>query len=270
MKRLTSALLLTFLTLSSAHAKLVAHYDFSDGDLLDNEVGPAFQLKNAGEVPVTLGAAGAVFTSSTKIDSPQSYLMVDSSRDLTQFTVSFWMRTDVVDQGGAFPGIFSSNTLTDLGSFQFFSAGQPVVGNKKTEDGSLLLIAGQARKKLFTPTVAAHNSNTWYHVGLVSDGGQLTTTISSVDGSFGDLLDGAAISLAAQLKNFAFGVNRGLNHGYGFELANVRVYDSVKPLEPLYKAGKKGNYVDIPEPANVAIAFGFLSIACAMLRRRSR
>ena len=181
------------------------------------------------------------------------------------------MKAAVVKQEGSFAGIFSSNISVDKGSFQLFSAGVSVPGNNNTKDGSLLLLAGHTKhNKSFAPRFAVHHSDTWYHVGLVFDGAKLTTTISSENGRLGDLVDGVAMSCDVELKNFVFGVNRGLNQGYGYELANVKIYDSPTPLKPLHKEGKGAGYVDIPEPANYTLILGVVCLSVRLLRRRAR
>ncbi|MEM7395535.1 MAG: hypothetical protein AAF492_24655, partial [Verrucomicrobiota bacterium] len=114
----------------TAEAALIAHYDFSDGDLLDNEVGPGPGLINAGPAPVMSGDGAAVFASEPNLNATgDNYLLSDNGADLnlTTFTVSFWFKTATVDQDGPFCGIFSSRSAADGASWQFFSAGSGAI-----------------------------------------------------------------------------------------------------------------------------------------------
>jgi len=52
--RIRITAVLAFIYVCSAQAKLIAHYDFSDGDLLDNEVGADYTLRAMKPVDASL------------------------------------------------------------------------------------------------------------------------------------------------------------------------------------------------------------------------
>lgn len=254
-------------------ADLVAHYDFSDGDLLDNEVGPDLSLVNAGKLSVTLGDGVAEFapSNSNKFRGPQNYLLMDTDQNFKQFTVSFWFKTDVVDQEHVYGGIFSSRNEADPTSFQFFSAGKAIENNYNIGSGAILIRANSEKNQVNSHAFKLHQANTWYHVGLVYDGSDLSTTISSSDGSFGDLVYRNVLIHDLELDDFLFGTNRGLTQGYGFELANVKIFDSVEALEPLYNETRDpAKYVSIPEPTTFGFSLSVLSFSIVLVRRRLR
>lgn len=83
---------------------LIAHYDLSDGDLLDNEVGWTnchLEAMRSTEGSVsrvghnTLDGAAA-FGGGTQWNA---WLEAEGPGALEDFTVSFWFRTDQVNQG---------------------------------------------------------------------------------------------------------------------------------------------------------------------------
>lgn len=271
MKRLICIAGIILSTFCYVEADLVAHYDFSDGDLLDNEVGAELSLVDAGELPVTLGDGVAVFTSRAVVRGPQNYLLMDTDQDFKKFTVSFWFKTDVVDQDHVYGGIFASRNGADSTSFQFFSAGESIENNNYTLSGATMIRVDSMKRQYNTDTFNLHQANTWYHVGFVYDGRNLSTTISSSDGSFGDLVNGNLLTQNLELDDFVFGTNRGLSQGYGFELANVKIYDSVESLEALYNEfGNPAKYVSIPESASCALILSGLSLTLGLIRRRVR
>ena len=104
-----------------AHGVLIAHYDFSDGDLLDNEVGATYtlteQTSGTGTASVFIGAEGtAVFPGGNTGDGDTiAWLETPGPGALDDFTVSFWFRTDTVDQEELWTSILSSGTSCSIG-----------------------------------------------------------------------------------------------------------------------------------------------------------
>lgn len=229
------------LSMATSQAELIAHYLFTDGELLDNEVATGPALINAGPSAVTLGVGTAVFTAEPQLDTiGDNFLISDNASDLNlgTFTLSFWMKTDTVDQGGPFQGIFSSRASgADVNSWQFFSDGADTTGTTVTNGSTL--IRGGSGTQTDSPVNPVHSANTWYHVALTSNDAdnRILMTVSSFGGTLGDLANGVIYSRDVQIDDFVFGSNRALNQTYGMELANIRVYDSVEAVEPLWEEG---------------------------------
>ena len=240
--------------MAPANADLIAHYVFTDGDLLDNEVVGGHSLINAGPAPVTLGSGTAVFTSEANVNTTgDNYLRSNnvSELNLQTFTVSFWMKTAVVDQGGTYHGIFSSRaTGADASSWQFFSDGDGTnaAGTPGGSIGETLVRGGASPNQTDSAMNPVHAANTWYHVAFTSTdvANQLVMTISSQGGSLGDLANGVVYARDVQLDHFVFGTNRALNSTYGMELANIRIYNSVENLASLWSEGPVGPPVQLP------------------------
>jgi arylsulfatase A-like enzyme len=232
---------LFFALVMSADAGLISHYVFTDGDLLDNEVAGGPALTNAGPTAVTLGNGTAVFASEPQLnDTGDNYLISGNASDLNlgTFTVSFWMRTDTVDQGGPFQGIFASRaTGADANSWQFFSDGSDTTGTTATAGETL--IRGGVGTQTDSPFNTIHLPDTWYHVAFTSNDADnaLIMTISSEGGTLGDLASGVVYARDVQLDHLVFGTNRALNQTYGMELANIQIYNSVENVGALWSEG---------------------------------
>jgi len=111
--RLSTVLLGMLVLVCAADAALIVHYDFSDGDLLDNEVGAAYTLRQLKSDPrslakVTLNTleGTAVFAGGSDLNG---WLETVGPGALEAFTLSFWFRTDQVSQGNRYTALFASN-----------------------------------------------------------------------------------------------------------------------------------------------------------------
>ena len=89
-------LCLVLLTSHGVQAKLIAHYDFADGELLDNELGPAHTLQPMRGLKPSLsqvslnnleGTAG--FLGGGPL---APWLEAEGLTEVDAFTVSFWFR----------------------------------------------------------------------------------------------------------------------------------------------------------------------------------
>ena len=97
----------------SVHAGLVAHYDFSDGDLQNNSVGTDYALRQVqmGEAFSSVRLNGvegtAVFPGG---HAATAWLEAEVPETLEEYTVSFWFRTDRDFLGFPHLDLFSSHT----------------------------------------------------------------------------------------------------------------------------------------------------------------
>ena len=229
-----------------AHAGLIAHYDFSDGDLLDNEVGSEYTLteqrKNGGAVSTNAVDGTVVFTggrSDGGVNDPIAWLETVGPGVADDFTVSFWFRTDTVDQEHAYLGLFSSSSSgVAAGNWQIHSDGAatPAV----PEDGSLCA-RFDGNTVAFDSGAPLHAADTWYHVAVRKDN-DATEPISFHLTSITNGAIGAPVFQSSSnnvtLGELVLGVNRGANQSYGMEVANVRIFDdSDIPLDMLYDEG---------------------------------
>ena len=125
MNRYLFILILCFIAAAPLQAKLIAHYDFSDGDLLDNEVGAEFtlqQMKLADASPMKVQLNRLEGTAVVPGGGRQApWLETDGPGALENFTVSFWFRTDQPCQWADFAGLFSSDTDAGEGNWMVFS-----------------------------------------------------------------------------------------------------------------------------------------------------
>jgi hypothetical protein len=109
--------IVSLLGVSGINAALIAHYDFTDGDVTDNEVGSSYGLTNQGGV--TLNADGSAHFGGD--ESNPTYLEAKGLgvAAVPEFTLSFWFKTTQFNQG-RYQGIFSTTpAASESGSWQF-------------------------------------------------------------------------------------------------------------------------------------------------------
>ena len=164
MNRYLFRLILCFIAAAPLQAKLIAHYDFSDGDLLDNEVGAEFTLQqmklaDASPMKVQLNRleGTAVFPGGGR-QAP--WLETDGPGALENFTVSFWFRTDQPCQWADFAGLFSSDTDAGEGNWMVFSG--------RRLGGALNLLW----KRPADAPAEPHEPGVWQHVVVRQVGGE--------------------------------------------------------------------------------------------------
>ncbi len=225
---------------------LLARFDFSDGNLLNNQLKAGVQLVQRGQAKVETVNGTAKFMPASTPRGSANWLEAAFPR-LKTFTLSFWLKTDSVDQGGPNQGIVSSGTLADRASWQLQSDGG--------SGGHLSLLSGSGGGVRRTAATTPHRPNTWYHVVLSSrDGQDLRMTISSEGGKTGDLAGELTHPGPVALARIALGANRARNQTYGMQLANVQVYDAAIPATTLFAAGRAGGAVAAPkQPAQPAL-----------------
>jgi hypothetical protein len=208
-------------------AALIAHYDFSDGDLLDNEVGADYTLRQLKSDPrslakVTLNTleGTAVFAGGSDLNG---WLETEGPGELEAFTVSFWFRTDQVSQGNRYSALFSSNWNPAFN--QAYPPGKLDWGlYSNRESGGAFDLQVFKEKGLITDFV--FHPDVWQHV-VVRKRGRGTASraevfLTPLDGSSGEPLV-AGDDFDMSLKKLVLGVNRSGKYGYRMEMANVKI-----------------------------------------------
>jgi hypothetical protein len=240
-----------------ANAALLAHYDFTDGDLTDNEVGPAetLSLVNNGSNLITTTAEGAaVFPGEAAGD--RDYLEVERGAGAGAFTVSIWFKTDTINQGG-FQGIFSNNIANAVDNFSW----QIDVNN-----GVLRFVSATTGFGSITNAEAGEpqiQTGVWNHVVARKTGGSAADFWLGTESTPLQSLGTANLNPGG-LQWFRLGVNRNSDSLYAMEMANVKIYDDVNvSLTALNNEGPQ--LLAIPEPSTVLLAALVLP---AFLRRR--
>jgi len=103
----------SLLCAGTTEAALIAHYDFSDGELLDNEVGAEYTLRPMNNEGLSFSQVRLNSMEDTAIfpggSSQAPWVEVSEAGSLNEFTVSFWFRTDSVSQGDMY-SLFCSNS----------------------------------------------------------------------------------------------------------------------------------------------------------------
>ena len=230
-KRATAVLV--FFCAALSQAGLIAHYDFSDGELLDNEVGAAYTLRmmksdeaSLREVRLNSLEGTAVFPGG----GPQApWLEVVEGGNPDLFTVSFWFRTDCVRQVERY-ALFSSNTEYFPGNWMLYSSA--------ARGGGLDLLG---RRETQRPMIPPHTPNVWHHavVRKIRDGEKvrLEMVVTPLGGRVGEPLLSVS-GFEATLKRFMLGKNPNRTLAYRMELANVKIFDDAEvPVESLFSEG---------------------------------
>ncbi|MBT3191160.1 MAG: hypothetical protein HN341_01265, partial [Verrucomicrobia bacterium] len=202
--------LLVLLMGSMANAALIAHYDFSDGDLLDDEIG-GYSLTQTGTVTANNDEIGSAHFDGSGLNYLTATTM-NYATD-TSFTVSFWWRTDSLSQGewnslmSTYPSGAGSWQIDDNGAagFRLFGA----------SDDSI--VAAQSNL----------SAETWYHMALVSDispsGTNVSLYLTRRDQSAVELV-GSVSDKLFYLTDLRIGGNRNGDSTYDSDIAEVKVY----------------------------------------------
>ena len=242
---------------STSLAGLIAHYDFADGNLIDDTQGNYDLTAYGTSPPVTLDPLGfAAFPG-----DPSAYLeAIPALTDVADFTVSLWWRAETIDQGD-FKGIFVNDTNSNNdGSFQFDNHNGAMRWRAKENGSDTQRTIGE---------ISGLSQGTWYHTVLREDsdgaGGSPRLEFYVTDGA------AAAVNLVGSENQdtggfpvFRLGVNRNANNGYPLDMGTVKIYDdSTVNLDSLLAEGPGV----IPEPG----AFSLLMVGClSLLTVRSR
>ncbi|MDF7827118.1 hypothetical protein P4B35_24050, partial [Pontiellaceae bacterium B12227] len=139
----------------STNAALVAHYDMTDGDLSDDELGN-HPLTMTGVVSLNASENYAVFTGA-------GYLSSAGITETDTFTVSYWWRTADLAGQGNFQGPSFSCEAGSNQDWQF------------TKVGSNLDLRDTA--PVFTDSITAYTDGTWYNTVIQSVGSSTNINI---------------------------------------------------------------------------------------------
>lgn len=219
MKRSLFAPCLSLLVLP-VQGSLLAHYDFTDGDLTDNEVGPleTLTLVNQGANEITINARGAaVFPGESGDD--RDYLEVERGLGSPTFTVSVWFKTATVDQG-TYQAIFSNN----------ISSGSAFSWQIDVHNGVLRLVSATSGFDPITNAEAGEppiQAGVWHHVVVRKTSGSSGELWFGAEGSPLQLLGSNDLNPGG-LQWFRLGVNRNSDSLYAMEMANVKIYDDIE------------------------------------------
>ena len=239
----------------AADAAFIAHYDFTDGDLTDNEVGGSYTLNK-----VVNGADSLFITPQGAASFPgldggeKDYLETTGPGGAGSFTVSFWFKTDQVSQGN-FQGLFSNNTVNSPNNFSW---------QVDVQSGTLRLVSATTG---FTPITNAEGgepqiqADVWQHVVVrkINDNGEL---FFGTEGSLTSV--GSTALNPGGLQFFRLGVNRNTDSLYRMEMANVKIYtDAQISLDALNSEGPQL----VPEPTSALIGLGLGGLLLARRRR---
>jgi hypothetical protein len=188
------------------NAGMVAHYDFGDGNLLDNSVDGGVGLTMAGTVTANADGFSARFSG-----AGVNFLTADLLPDGTQsnkFTVSFWWKTDTFSQSNG-DSLMSSKDNSQKNDWQIEDNGSTSIRLNGRNDNTLTL----AESSLST--------NTWYHMVLVSDG-TTATWYNTQQGSA--LTTVGSVTKLFTLQDLRIGGNRAGTLTYDSYIASVVVY----------------------------------------------
>ena len=233
--------LVLLLYIPAARADLIAHYDFSDGNLYDNEISNNYTLsekKSKGSsARVTRGKVDGISTAiipqKKRGQNHFAWLETEAGLAPEDFTVSFWFYTDKVNQGGDYSGLFASGSSFQRGNWQLHS--------NASKKGRIAFMDGSNKK--FEPG-KLHKAKKWYHLIIRKDSDapdKHTTVYLTQQGKPLGAPVYTSGDNTATLSAFRFGINRVSNQSYGMHLANIRIYDdSNVSLKALLKDGPSG------------------------------
>jgi signal transduction histidine kinase/DNA-binding response OmpR family regulator len=228
---------LIFFSLSFAgtclQADLIVHYDFSDGNLLDNEVSASdYRLEAMRSTERSMSRVGlntldgtAMFDGGTQLNA---WLETEGPGALQDFTVSFWFRTDQVNQGHRYSSLFASNR-NPVWSQPTSSAGKLDWGlySNRDETGALEI---QVFNSMALLSEHVFEPNVWQHVLIRKRGRGESAHTELYLHSLGDAFSQPLAVLDAYdlgLEKIILGVNRSGAHGYRMEMANVKIFDDL-------------------------------------------
>ena len=237
------------LSASASHAALIAHYDFSDGKLLDDETG-IYDLTQSTPKGDGITLNGDGFSANFDSSAGANYLIQDNFNTAAgaAYTVSMWFRSSNMAQAGQ-TGMFST-----IGASQW----QLEIGTTSKIGVRLSTNPGELNSGILPA------NDTWTHYAFVTDGAGTSQLYVTKDGETLTLTDTDAATFG--LEDFRIGVNRGGNLTYDGDYANIAIYDTAldtAALQTVLNAGPAA----VPEPSSAAL-LGLGGLALILRRRK--
>ncbi|MDF7826981.1 hypothetical protein P4B35_23355, partial [Pontiellaceae bacterium B12227] len=189
-------------------ADAIAHYDFGDGDLLNDSSGnnnTLTNITNNGGTAPTLNADGfSVRLTGTGVTN--SYLEADLNASAGANTVSFWWKTDSFDQPG------NSSFISSLG---------PNDWQVELTGGLFQLFGDNGTISVPTSTLS---TGTWYHTAIVSSGTDVSLYVTERGSSEVNLIGSQAGVFS--LTDLLIGINRAKNNPINADIGDVYAFNA--------------------------------------------
>ncbi len=244
------ALSVVFFSAADAAADLTAHYDFSDGNLLDDETGNGYSLTATLNEGISFNADG--FSAHIGIND-SNFLKAEtlSGAAGSPYTVSMWFKTSITSPGVS-SSVISSPFGTSVWQINWANGGMRVNGDATLPTAGIPLV-----------------SNAWYHIALVTDGTNANFYLTK-DGDTINLRE--SVPMVFGITDLQIGVNRLQNATWEGDYAGVAIYNEALTADQLTSALQNGPgsiYV-IPEPASLTLFGVGIWLLFAACRRQKR
>lgn len=216
MRILAISTALVLLIAITANADLIAYYDFGDGNLTDDSSVNSYTLTGPS------GTSATITTNGDEIGSAHfdgtggsSYFGANLNYSAgASFTVSFWWKTDTLDQDTS-DSLMSTAPHYTGESWQIDDNGTDIRLNGETDSS-------------ITVAQSTLSAGTWYHTALVSDispAGTNVTLYLTRQGLSTVQQVGTVSDRLFYLDDLVIGGNRVGNLTYDSDIALVKVYD---------------------------------------------
>ena len=254
MKRTTTVflagLLSACLATHQADAALIAHYDFGDGNLFDDETGNGYTLSQSTVNGDGITLNGDGFSANIDNSAGSNYLFTNDFDEAagSSYTVSMWFRSSNMSQPVQ-TGMFSS-----IGGNQWqleIATDSDIAVRRSVNPGEL-------------NSDVLPSNDTWTHYAVVVDGLNSSLYVSEDDGSL--TLTDTDAATALSLVDFRIGVNRAANLTYDGDYASIAIYDTALTFDELNVLYVSGPIEIVPEPSSTALLG--LGLGSLLLRRK--
>ena len=249
MKKPILAAALSALLAAPLPAALLTHYDFTDGNLTDNEIGASYTLALTGSV--TINPDGSAHFPGD--EASPAYLDVKGPGGKPNFIVSFWWKTDSFDQGD-YQALFSNNVNTGSYTWQLDHSGADM---RLVSTGNTILTYPESNLTV----------GTWYHTVIrkSSTGTAARIYITPENAASPSVVMSGSYNPGG-LQYFRLGVNRNSDKLFRMDMANVKIYDESSDalVSTLLAEGPQL----VPEPSSLFLAL--LGLSSLAVRRKRR